>query len=109
MTQEELKQYRRLHKRFVADCKRVAKFLSDYSYFCKDGNVFYATSFEVNSDKVHWSYDDYCYEGYFPLEYLTMTKEQLEEDADKRERMFREKKWKKEDRRKMFLLTQKHK
>lgn len=82
MQKKDLEQYQKLHDEFVSDCERVAKILSNLKDSSYD-NTGFADTFESVGAEVHWiGYDSYCgetdyYYGYFPVEYLTMTDDEL--------------------------------
>lgn len=80
MTQEEIKLYTELNKKFIKECERIAKHFArintDYRHI---------TDWEIVADEVHgWGevYSRNCYMGtenvYFDLEFLQYTDEELE-------------------------------
>ena len=91
MQKKDLEQYQKLHDEFVSDCERVAKILSNLEEesFLNDNTAF-AETFESVGTEVHWTgSDSYCgetdyYDGYFPIEYLTMTDDELNKIVEKK-------------------------
>ena len=101
MTQEELKKYSELNNKFISDCERVAKILSDLKEPKQyDGcDITYAGDFYLCGADVEWSGDEYWnygghehHSGSFPKEYLTMTDDELKAIVEKENKEYNEKK-----------------
>ncbi len=90
MQKKDLEQYQKLHDEFVSECKRVAKILSNLENSFPNDNIAFAETFEPAGVEVSWTgYDSYCgetdyYSGYFPIEYLTMTDDELNKIVEKK-------------------------
>lgn len=90
MTKKDLEQYQKLHDEFVSECERVAKILSNLEDSYPYDNTAFAETFEPCGVEVSWAgYDIHCgetdyYNGYFPIEYLTMTDDELNKIVEKK-------------------------
>lgn len=90
MQKKDLEQYQKLHDEFVSECKRVAEILSNLEDSYPYDNTAFAETFEPAGVEVSWTgYDTYrgetdYYNGYFPIEYLTMTDDELNRIVEKK-------------------------
>lgn len=119
MKKKEIKKYIELNKQFNVKCEKIKKIietLPSSSLPNYKGDIFYADYFYIISDTnlVGWHGND-RYRGYlsghFPIEYLSLTDEELKAIVDKKQRELREEqlakdaeveKKKKEERKKLF-------
>ena len=92
MTQEQLKQYSELNAIFQEDCKRVAGILGKFEVYQKETeDINFAHKFYLDAEgDVSWEGDEYWsyggheyHSGYFKYEYLSMTDEEVRNDANK--------------------------
>lgn len=92
MTTKELEKFEELHVKFIEDCERVVKILSNSKertvHECSD--ITYAETFTLTSYGVDWDGDEYWqfqghehHSGDFPAEFLTMTDDELMKIVDK--------------------------
>ena len=94
MTKKDLEQYQKLHDEFVSECKRVAKILSNLEDSYPFDNTAFAETFEPAGVEVSWAGYDTCrgetdyYNGYFPIEYLTMTDDELNKIVEKKNKQW---------------------
>ena len=90
MKPKELQEYLMLNRAFEADFYRVANILAKLERNKNCDNISFAENFHINNDfgnlSVDWSGEEYCgggdYErhcGSFPVEYLIMDDDELEE------------------------------
>ena len=85
MTQEELTQYVELCEKFEDECNRVCNILKDSKIrHGSCGNISYAERFRLCDDSVAWEGDEYWsyggheeHSGYFPVDFLTMSDDEL--------------------------------
>lgn len=97
MTQGQLNQYKSLDALFRNDCRKIVNILRNYAVFQK-GNISFAADFSLidNGLQVYWEgedeEDDYYRKrsGLFPIEYLTMTEEELKAAAEKKNNKYLE-------------------
>lgn len=95
MNKQDLKQLSTLYSEFEKECQRVADILSNLENH--NGEVMYATEFKPGGNIVIWSgHDTFWHEttyyyGDFPLEYLTMTDDELKEIVEKENEAHRKK------------------
>lgn len=118
MTQEELKNFKELYDKFIEDCYRVANILSkSKERTVHDSNIKYADNFHLENNSIYWEGDEYWryggheyHSGYFPVEFLTMTDEELLSIVDKENKEYDKKQEakqkKKEEREKAARLEQ---
>lgn len=110
MTQGQLNQYKSLDALFRNDCRKIVNILRNYAVFQKGNRISFATDFSLTNNglQVYWEgedEEDNYYpkkSGFFPIEYLTMTEEELKASVEKennkyleerhRQRLEREKK-----------------
>lgn len=93
MTKEQVKQLQDLHALFLKECERVVNILEDYDVFTQDwgGNIHFADTFRITEEgdvrwdgDEHWAYQGHeHHDGNFPMEYLTMTEEELRAEANR--------------------------
>ena len=84
MTQEEVKQYASLNKKFLDRCFEVVKILNKYSIYSEQ-KIISAGDFHMGKNLISWngSDDDVWgepehYSGVFPSKYLTMFNNDIE-------------------------------
>ena len=85
MKKEELAQYVVLCEKFENECNRVCNILKDSKNRhgnCED--ITYAERFHLSDDSVAWKGDEYWsyggheyHSGYFPVDFLTMSDDEL--------------------------------
>ena len=101
MTREELEKYSELNNKFIRDCERVAKILSDLKEPKQyDGcDITYADNFHLCGADVSWNGDEYWsyggheyHSGSFPKEYLTMTDDEIRAIVEKENMKYDEEK-----------------
>lgn len=106
MDKKELKQLTKLYDKFFDDCCRVRDILIDSNK--RHGeyvDITYADTFNIMGDYVSWKGDEYWehggyeeHSGYFPLDLLTMTDDELREIvAKENEELEREEEMKKKE------------
>jgi len=86
MKKEELEKLKNLYPLFIKDAELVAKILSNvkkYQESCSS-NPLFADKFTLEDNEVYWEGDEYGkyqgheeHSGYFPIEYLSMTDEEI--------------------------------
>lgn len=98
MKKEELNQLQDLYGKFEKDADRVARILrgSKKQTYCGD-DINYADEFRVDGDLVRWEGDEYgsyqyheVHSGVFPLEYLSMTDDELNKIVEQENREYEE-------------------
>ena len=107
MTKEQLEQLQSLNSQFLDDCDRIVKILINYEYFTRRGdNISFADTYRIEDGNVVWEGDEYWsfggheqHSGYFPVEYLAMTNEEIETEATKLNNEYLDEKRKEEERR----------
>ena len=91
MKKENLKNFKETYTEFINDCDPVANILSNVKEYQKPSfncNPAFADTFTIVGDDIfwvgeeNWRYGERHY-GNFPLEYLTMTDEELQKIVDK--------------------------
>lgn len=98
MNKEELSQLVELYSKFEKDAERVSRILrKSKKQTCQYGNINYADQFRIDGDSVSWEGDEYgsyqyheVHSGNFPLEYLTMSDEDLNKIVDQENRDYEE-------------------
>lgn len=92
MNKTDLKNFKELYDKFLDDCNRVAGILANSKERTahESGNINYADTFTLDGDDVSWEGDEYWsfgeheyHSGYFPVEFLTMTDDELMKIVDK--------------------------
>lgn len=92
MNKNDLKNFKELYDKFIEDCNRVTHILTNSKertmHEC--GDIYYAETFTLVGDYVNWEGDEYWqfqghehHSGYFPVEFLTMTDDELMKIVDK--------------------------
>lgn len=92
MIKEELKKFEELYDKFLEDCNRVTHILTNSkertTHECC--NINYAETFTLDGNYVSWEGDEYWqfqghehHSGYFPVEFLTMSDDELMKIVDK--------------------------
>lgn len=101
MTQEQLNQYKSLDALFRYDCRKIVNILKNYVVFKEVNGFSFAVDFSLtdNGLQVYWEGEDEDGEyykckkcGIFPVEYLTMTREELKAVAEKENNKYLEEK-----------------
>lgn len=89
MKKNELIKLVELDRKFKEDCERVAAILEGIKD--KNNHICFAHTFRIADDDVYWEgYEMGAYnygeehDGFFPLEYLTMSNEELEKIVEER-------------------------
>lgn len=89
MKKNELVKLIELDRKFKEDCERVAAILEGIKD--KGNYICFAHTFRIEDGEVYWEGDEWGsyqyheeHDGYFPLEYLTMSNEELEKIVEER-------------------------
>lgn len=86
MKKEELEKFKNLYPLFIKEAERVAKILSNVKKYQESysSNPMFADKFTLEDNEVYWEGDEYWqyqgheeHSGYFPIEYLSMTDEEI--------------------------------
>lgn len=86
MKKEELEKFKNLYPLFIKEAERVAKILSNVKKYQKSysSNPKFADKFTLEDNDVCWEGDEYWafqgheeHSGYFPIEYLSMTDDEI--------------------------------
>jgi hypothetical protein len=86
MKKEELEKFKELYPLFDKEVRRVADILSNVTEYQEhDGsNPAFADKFVLEGDEVYWEGDEYWqfqgheeHSGWFPIDYLSMTDEEI--------------------------------
>ena len=93
MTKNELNKLREYHSKFLDDCFRVANVLSGIKR--DNGSIGCAKTFTIVEHLVKWtgmteSWEDI--DGYFPLEYLTFSNQELQLIVDEDNKLYQKEK-----------------
>lgn len=97
MTKEQVKELSKLAELFETDCRRVADVLRDFEAYRNpwEHNISNAEDFFPFPDEVYWKgwdRDNDLISGTFPIEYLSMTDDEIREAAEKYNAEYLEKK-----------------
>ena len=95
MTREEIKTFSELNEKFMADCKRVRRAMIStncdgrmiycaYTYRCMGNEVIWYGEGESDYPNSHGDYFTENYVGSFPIEYLSMSDEELYEELKRK-------------------------
>lgn len=86
MKKEELEKFKELYPLFDKEVRRVADILSNVTEYqeCDGSNPAFADKFVLEGDEVYWEGDEYwqfqgheAHSGWFPIDYLSMTDEEI--------------------------------
>lgn len=107
MTKEQTEQLKELSKQFIADCERVVDIIGKFEVFNQNGCdcLAFADTFRVTeTGQIWWEGDEYWnygghehHSGYLPMEYLTMTDEELLAEGTRLNEEYLEKKRKEKE------------
>jgi hypothetical protein len=115
MEKEELEKFKELYPLFDKEVRRVADILSNVTEYQElDGsNPAFAEKFVLAGDEVYWEGDEYWqfqgheeHNGWFPIDYLSKTDEELRAIVDDMNAKYEEKKNKKKEEKEAKLREQ---
>lgn len=115
MKKEELEKFKELYPLFDKEVRRVADILSNVTEYQEhDGsNPGFADKFILQGDEVYWEGDEYWafqgheeHSGWFPIDYLSKTDEELRAVVDDMNAKYEEEKNKKKEAKEAKLREQ---
>ena len=115
MKKEELEKFKELYPLFDKEVRRVADILSNVKEYQEhDGsNPAFADKFVLEGDEVYWEGDEYWnyggheeHSGWFPIDYLSKTDEELRVIVDDMNAKYEEEKKKRKEAKEAILREQ---
>lgn len=110
MTENEINAYVELGKKFNEECERVTEILMDADIYTEAGrsdHPCYAEEYSVVGGLIQWHSSDRVHSGCFPVDYLRMTNDELENVVRRMNDDYKKAKEEREARHKLYLELKK--